>query len=223
MKFLTYRQFPEREQADNFAAVLKENDIPFTIVEDRDNLDAIYGDRQFQRMFLVKVRDIDFSRTEKVMLEKNQQSLNDVETDHYLFSFTDEELYDILAKRDEWNEFDFLLAQKILRDRGHEVNEAMITTLRTKRIEELAQPVRDHGAWIYIGYISAFFGGLLGILLGWHLNTFKKTLPDGRRVYAYTAKDRKHGSTILIMGIVMFVIWACLGFGYWQYDIIWVF
>lgn len=223
MKILTYRQFPEREQADNFAALLKENGIPFTIAEDRDNLDSIYGDRQFQRMFLVKVRDTDFGRVEKVLLEKNQESLEGVESDHYLFAFTDAELYDILAKRDEWNEFDFLLAQKILRDRGHDVNEEMISNMRTKRIEALAQPDKNHGPWIYIGYLSACFGGLLGILIGWHLKTFKKTLPNGQHVYAYTPKDRTHGSIIMTLGCVMFVIWAFYGYGYWLYDAIWLF
>jgi hypothetical protein len=223
MKFLTYRQFPEREQAENFAAILKENGIPFTITEDRDNLDSIYGDRQFQRMFLVKVRDTDFEKTDKALLEKNQHSLEDVEPDHYLFSFSDEELYEIIARRDEWNEFDFLLAQKILRDRGREVNESTVSTLRAKRIEELAKPDKNQGIWIYAGYFSACAGGLLGIFIGWHLRTFKKTLPDGTRVHVYTDKDRKHGSIILAVGITMTAIWSWFGYGFWLYDALWLF
>jgi hypothetical protein len=61
--------------------------------------------------------------------------------------------------------------------------------------------------WIIVGYITAFLGGVLGIFIGWHLLSFKKTLPDGQRVYEYDTNARKHGQKILIIGIV------CLTFG----------
>src|SRR6187431_3066642 len=47
---------------------------------------------------------------------------------------------------------------------------------------------------------------------GWHLRTFKKTLPNGQRIYVYTTEDRKHGLTMMILGIVMLVVWSFWGY-----------
>lgn len=42
-----------------------------------------------------------------------------VDKDYYLFSFTEIELEDLIQKKNEWSKFDFLLAKKILNDRGN--------------------------------------------------------------------------------------------------------
>ncbi len=45
----------------------------------------------------------------------------------------------------------------------------------------------------------------MGVFIGHHLNTAKKTLPNGERVYVYNAEDRSHGKWIYFIGIVMFL------------------
>jgi hypothetical protein len=85
--------------------------------------------------------------------------------------------------------------------------EFLFDELKKERLHELARPDENNTAWIYIGYICAFLGGLLGIFIGWHLSTFKKTLPDGQKVYGYTTKHRSHGNRILMLGIVMMIFW----------------
>lgn len=75
---------------------------------------------------------------------------------------------------------------------------------------ELAKPDQRNRGWIYAGYFFAFPGGLLGIFIGWHLSTFKKTLPNGEKVYGYNVKDRTHGNRILIIGLVMLVFWLAV-------------
>lgn len=47
---------------------------------------------------------------------------------------------------------------------------------------------------------------MLGIFIGWFLTTYKKTLPNGERVYEYNENDRKQGRRILFIGIVIFAI-----------------
>ncbi|MCW3109501.1 MAG: hypothetical protein JWQ09_4007 [Segetibacter sp.] len=68
-------------------------------------------------------------------------------------------------------------------------------------------PDTSHRYWIYVGYASAIFGGLFGIIIGWTLAYFKKTLPDGQRVYVYREEERKHGNRMLIISIVSFIFW----------------
>jgi hypothetical protein len=141
------------------------------------------------------------------LLQQDNQALEHVSPDHYLFQFTDQELYDVLGKPDEWNELDYKLSAKILKDRGKEVDEQTIKKLKQDRINALATPERGGDLWIAIGYVSALCGGFLGIFIGWHLSSFKKTLPDGRRVKAYTPSARQHGSIILFIGLVVLISW----------------
>ena len=124
-----------------------------------------------------------------------------------MLSFTDEELIDVIEKSDEWNRFDVQLAQKLLKERGNEITTEQINELKKQRIIELSKPEEGQNVYIIIGYVCALLGGLLGIFIGWHLLTYKKTLPNGNRIYAYSDNDRKQGNRILILSGIFIVIW----------------
>jgi hypothetical protein len=206
MELITYKRFNAESQVEHLTEVLKENEIDFEVEVDRDSLNTLYGANHLTKYFFVKIRREDFGKTDSLLLSLSERELASVDKDHYLFDFADQELFEILSKPDEWNEMDYLLSRKILRDRGKEVNDHTIELLRKQRLSELAKPEEGHKGWMYAGYIFALLGGLLGMFIGWHLSTFKKTLPNGQQVYGYSETDRKHGNRILITGFVMFLI-----------------
>lgn len=211
MELLTYRRFVDREQAEAFVKILAKHRIGFEMEEYPQNLNSVYtGTSPFDARFHVKLKGDDFERADAVLLQEANQTLTQMETDHYLYQFTDHELYEILSKPDEWNELDYKLAIKILMERGKEVDQQTIEKLKAARIERLARPEEGGNTWILIGYISALMGGALGVFIGWHLSTFKKTLPDGRRMRGYTPSARQHGTIILIIGIVMLLVTVLL-------------
>jgi len=113
---------------------------------------------------------------------------------------------EVVTKADEWSPFDVVLARKILADRGKEISDESIEKIHEKRIEEMRKPDPPQTQWITLGYILAFLGGVLGIFIGWHIYTFKKTLPDGERVYGYTEHDRKQGKIIMWLSGVIFAL-----------------
>ena len=123
-----------------------------------------------------------------------------------MFDFTNEELYDILLKSDEWNKFDYILAQKILKEREKPIDEDLIESLKKQRIEELARPEGNQKPWIIAGYLFALLGGFLGIIIGYFLWTSKKTLPNGQKVYSYSKKDRTQEKYIFFVAIIIFPI-----------------
>jgi hypothetical protein len=150
MIFLNYRQFTEKERADALAEVLKENNIAFEIVTDRPSLDSLYGDKLFKNEYFVKIGKEDFERADLLLLNLTKDQLVNVEKDHYLFEFTNEELYEITDRPAEWSEFDFLLAMKILSDRGLPVNHAKIIKSKQDRVETLSKKAewdRVYGKW----------------------------------------------------------------------------
>jgi len=136
----------------------------------------------------------------------------EVDESYYLFSFTEEELIEVLAKRDEWSELDFVLARRLLRERGYVFPREAIEQLRDQRVEELAKPQNERAAWVVFGYIFSAVGGLPGFIIGWALLMSRKTLPNGESVYSYSENNRKHGRWIMYAGALgaFFWIWQFL-------------
>jgi len=206
MEFLIFKKYNEKESAEALTNLLQTHGIAFELVQDRENLDVLYGTNPSEKFYYVKIKSDDFPKANALLLDIGNTELDNVDKTHYLFEFTNDELFDILSKPDEWNALDYQLAKKILNDRGREVNDEIIESLKEQRIAELAKPDESNRVWIFFGYLSALLGGLFGIIAGWHLFTYKKTLPDGQRVYEYSEKDRRHGRRIFYLGIIILYI-----------------
>ena len=206
MEFLIFKKYNEKESAEALTNLLQTHGIAFEIEQDRENLDVLYGTNPSEKFYYVKIRPDDFPKANSILLDIGNTDLGAVDKTHYLFEFTDDELFDILSKPDEWNALDYQLAKKILKDRGREVSDEIIASLKKQRIVELAKPDERNRVWIFIGYVSVLLGGLFAIIVGWHLFTYKKTLPDGQRVYEYSEKDRRHGRRIFYLGMIIFYI-----------------
>jgi hypothetical protein len=205
-KFVTYQKFSNKAEAMEIADLLKKNDIEFFVEDDSLDFDPSFANNETTKEYRIKLQQQDFRKADEVMFRITENQLKDVDKDYYLFEFSDEELFEILARSDEWSKFDYLLAKQILKDRGREVEPQVLEELREQRIEELARPEESQSGWIVAGYIFAFLGGFLGVIIGWHLMVHKKTLPDGERVYGYSQGDRAHGRWIVTIGVICMVI-----------------
>jgi hypothetical protein len=207
-QFLTYQKFSDKTLADELMETLTSNKIEFLFEDATPHFDHTFANNQTNNEYLVKLKSSDFEKADNILTALSSKDLNAVDQDHYLFDFTDEELRDILLKSDEWSKYDYLLAQKILQDRGHKIDTEKIKALKEKRIEELATPDKNQKLSIVAGYVFAMFGGLIAIFIGWHLFSHKKTLPNGGQVYSYSEQDRKQGRIILILGTLSAIIWT---------------
>jgi hypothetical protein len=215
MEYLVYKKFYEQEQAEALIDLLQKNSLDFQITEDRDSLDSLYGDNHFKKVYYVKLRAKSFEAANELLLKEISSVALEDDPDHYLHSFTDKELLEVLAKPDEWSPLDYQLSKKILAARGFEIGESNLELLRKQRLNELSRPEESQAEWILEAYLSVLLGGITGVLVGWHLQSYKKTLPDGRWVYGYKLADRKHGVRILLLGVVMMLIYASI----WIYNL----
>ncbi|WP_183561979.1 hypothetical protein [Mucilaginibacter sp. SP1R1] len=205
-ELITFKKFNDIALANALADLLEQHHIPYNIEESSLAFNPAFVNSELSKDYAVKIKGDDFTTVNKLLNDSETENINQVEKDYYLFDFADEELLDILAKADEWSAFDYQLARKILADRGIEVNDNILADLSKSRIEELKEPEPPQTSWVIIGYIFALGGGIIGLFVGWHLSTYKKTLPDGERVYGYNENDRKQGKWIFYLSIVVFAI-----------------
>jgi hypothetical protein len=202
--FAVFKKFSDPDQAKQLVQLFEGHGIVCEIVDNSPAIDITFSANHLQNEVQLKIKQSDFDKANLILEMDADKSLNNVDPAHYLFDFTNEELYDILLKPDEWNPFDYKLAQKILKERGQTISSDLLASLRKQRIDDLAKPERGQKPGIIIGYFLAIVGGVFGMFIGYHLWTFQKTLPNGEKVFAYSYEDRKHGRNIFITGIIIF-------------------
>ena len=130
--------------------------------------------------FSIYVHEGDFKKANVILEKQAEKIINNIDKDYYLFSFTNDELYDILFKKDEWSQIDFRLAKQILTDRGETINQQILDQLERNRMNEIVSEKQIASSMlIYIGFITAVLGGFIGIMISLSLtsNRFRpKTL-----------------------------------------------
>lgn len=201
--FITYQRFNFKEKALELGEILTEKNIPYILEDNSINFDLNFGSSSHNQDFRIKLLKQDFFKVDEILTQLYLNEIDNVDSDYYLFSFSDEELIEIISKRDEWGLFDYLLAQKILKQRGKEINIEVVNVLKNNRLKELAQPDDNAKSWLFAGYLFSFLGGLMGIAIGYHLKTYKKALPNGDLMYIFSERVRNHGRNIMIIGSVM--------------------
>lgn len=213
-EFLTLAKYREAELARPMAELLNRRGIPFELEDASAAVDVTFSSNPYFKEFHLKVPKTYYEKALKVWEADSEALLDHIDEDHYLYEFTDEELYEILAKEDEWSKEDFVLAKKILADRGKAVSKEELASLAAQRLEVLSKPATADPVWITLGFLLACLGGFAGILIGYNY-TFKKTLPNGARVYAYDEESRKKGTSMMYVGIGVMVFSLALSVWLW--------
>jgi len=203
----TYRKFIYKDDALELIKILEQNGIAYNLADNYSRLDSSFGGDINTKQFELKVYREDFEHVERLEEEFVKADLENVEEDYYLFDYSDEELTEIVTKKEEWNKFDYLLAQKILKERGKEINPVLLKIINKKRVEDLSVQEQSPTWLIIIGYVFAALGGFFGIFIGAYLMYYKKALPNGESMYGFTRQDRSHGQNILIISAAAFLFW----------------
>ncbi len=211
-EFTTFQKFNDQNSASQLGDFFKEKGLEYLLEDNSLSFDPSFANSGFGKEFCIKLKKSDFEKGNAFLNEKAEKEIVEIDNDYYLLSFTDKELFELIAAGDEWSPFDVSLAERLLKERGKEVTLEEIEKIKMNRIVELSKPEESQRTYIFIGYITAILGGFLGIFIGWHLLTFKKTLPNGNRIYAYSDNDRKQGNRILIIGGIFLVIWLLYRF-----------
>ena len=178
-QFSLFQKFINKNQAIDLVDFLKENNIEFQVIDNSIDNDMTFSGNTFNKEIEVKIKASDFEKANNLLIKEYEKTLDQFGEDHYLYDFTNDELFDILLKPDKWNIFDFLLAKKILKSRGHDINESLIISLKKQRLEDLSKPEPSQKSWIIAGYLFTILGGALGFVIGAFLWFSKKTLQNG--------------------------------------------
>jgi hypothetical protein len=213
-QFETFLSFNDEDLANFVGEKLKDNNIEFTVEKSKPILDSSFVDTSIDRNIHIKLKRQDFRKGHQALEDYYKTQLNNVDPEYFLLSFSDDELKDVISKPDEWGHFNYQLAQNLLKERGHNIEEGLLTKLKEDRIKDLAQPEKASSLLVFFGYCFIPFGLIIGFFIGRHLFYSKKSLPNGNQVFSYRETDRKHGNRIMIITGILFIIslvfWAIM-------------
>ena len=205
--FVTYRKFIFKDDALDLIEILKENNIDYVLDDNSSRLDSSFGNDDNTKQFVLKIEKENFERVEELEEKSISKSLDNIDKSYYLFESSDEDLIEIVLKKEEWNKFDYLLAQKILKERGKEINQDLIKAINKRRVEDLKTEEASPKWLIFIGYLFSILGGFIGIFIGLYLMNYKKTLPNGETIYGFGKEDRNSGKNVFICSLMGIIFW----------------
>ncbi|HEX2630898.1 MAG TPA: hypothetical protein VHM26_17905 [Chitinophagaceae bacterium] len=202
-----FKSFYNHQGAIDLKEFLHSKGIEAEIVLNKPVADKVLVGDGLEKDFFVKIDPDDFDQANKLIDAHIEGNLSQLDPDYYLFSFADEELFEIVQKSDEWNNQDVILAKKILRDRGYDLSEKQVSDMRSTRIKELSQSESENPKWMYLGYFATIVVPPIGLIFGLSLLQAKKLLPDGTKVLAYNQQTRMRAQRIVIVSLFLSALW----------------
>jgi hypothetical protein len=196
---LTFQKFNDPDLAQAIAERLAKAGIEYAIQNEHPHLDPLIIGNTPEPLIHLQIPSTDFVRAHALLEAYYEEQLQDIDPGYYLFSFTDEELLEILTRPDEWGHFDYVLARKLLIERGHDITPEFTERLKAHRLEELAN-FED-------AELSKPGQTLAMRTMTYAISDRKKVLPDGREVSAYSPAARKRGRFLLIIGVIAMVLY----------------
>ncbi|GAK89139.1 hypothetical protein JCM19297_3663 [Nonlabens ulvanivorans] len=164
-EYSIFRRFPTLELALEIKELLEKNNIEVILDDNVPPVDVTFSGSTLQHKIELRIAETNFEKADDILEQHSNAVLDEIDKDYYLFNFTDEELYDVLLKSDEWSSLDYTLAQKLLKERGKSIDKELLISLKKQRLEELAKPDDNQQSWIIAGYIFSILGGFLGLSL----------------------------------------------------------
>jgi hypothetical protein len=133
---------------------------------------------------------------------------------HFLYEYTNAELWDVMSKPDEWNFDAVVIAKYLLESRGVEVSTAQLDFMKEDRLLKIRNPKKGNDAWMIVLLLLSFLVYVPN-LAGWLLTTlicfgmayyFWKDVtidPNGEKFYTFDSKTRIKGKAILILAVIV--------------------
>ena len=204
-QFVEIKRFPFPELIEQISEIFDSNEIEYVIENTKPSFDPFFTYEIVE--YILKVNQ---SQKKKALeLLANSFSDNFTSEGHYMDSFTDEELIEVLSTTEVWDKADLQYAKNLIKQRKIVIDEEKIKKAQHKVISELKEPKKAKPVIIILGYLFAITGALIGLSIGIHLKYKRNEVVDWQeKIFYYDKKSRNHGNNIFIIcwGWAIFLI-----------------
>ena len=215
--FKSFRIFHDEASMHVFTDLLERNQILYSVENYSPAFDPSFAYNEFTNEYSVEIAPENFQKVFDLEQKAVEKEIENAPSDYYLFSYSTKELQEIVAARDEWNAYDYVLAKKILQEKSNSPIIENPEIQLENRISELKKVSDIQPIWLVIFYIVAFLGGFIAIFIGHYIRTAKKNLPNGETISRFTKRDVMHGNILFFAGIFFLIFWIIRGFYFFPF------
>lgn len=202
--FKTFMDLTDPETAMEYAAILDGHKIPYKLQDTSKDFDASMSFNKATKTFMLMLNPKDFEQANALLELKAAFDIDQINASHPFFSFSNDELSDVVMNYDEWNPTDVKLAKHLLAKDKIAISDAQINAFKKGKEAEMRKPEKSDRVTILIGYVFSLTGGIIGLAISLFLINSKKTLPSGEKIYTYCESDRKHALVMLSISCIVF-------------------
>jgi len=171
-RFIDYQSFPELEQASGLIAILDSNNIPYEIDDSAARFQLVVSTNSPLNQVIVKIREIDIEKANFLQGDKP-----DIQNeDHYLYTFSDKDIIDVVANPSDWSTDEYVIAQKIFKQRNLKASAEEIKAARKESMsEKISQAIEIEKFYksisVWFNIIGAFsIINTIVLALNWKVN-----------------------------------------------------
>jgi hypothetical protein len=198
--------FPNLSQADAVIALLNENSISYKLQDTSKDFDVTFSIDSSKNAFLIMLLETDFDKANQLIEDKIPIDTRTFDSTHPFYTFTIDELTEVVKNYDEWFPADVKLAKELLSNQYIEVAQETILQQQKQKLLQSQQPEKSSLLTLAMGYTFCIFGGIAGIGIALYLLFGKRKLANGEQVYVFSKNDRNHGLAMLILGLTGLLI-----------------
>ena len=192
--------------SEEIIRILESNKINFKIQDTAKDFDASFANNEAKQSILIMLDPKDFELATSVLEQNTVFDINEIDTQHPMFSFSTDELKDVVKNYDEWHPIDVKLAKYLLDKHNITVEQREIKEQQDTKLLKSYDKERSSFLTLLLGYTFCLLGGIAGIGIAIFLMKAKKKLPDGTSQYIYGDSDRSHGFFMLLLGGIVFIL-----------------
>lgn len=164
-KLIEYQRFPDYDTASELIDILEANEIPYQVDDSALRFDiAANSFNPIDKQVIIQIREDDFERANLLYTTESNQTEKNPTEDHYLYSFSDNDIIDVIANPDEWTDFEVKLAKEISKQRGLKPTAEIIKTIRKDKINEQIKVSTESKRKISMGYSWFLWIAILSIV-----------------------------------------------------------
>jgi len=131
---IVLQKFPTLESAESLITLLNQNNIPYQIDDTGKRFSLVYnptGDFIF-----VKIQKSDLEKAQSILSEIDEDDSVSIGEDHYLYTFSDSDIIDVIANQSEWSKEEIKLANEIALQRKLDLSAETLKNAKKKKLEE---------------------------------------------------------------------------------------
>jgi hypothetical protein len=173
-EFKEYLRFPEIEKATEYTSVLDKHNIPYFLDDSRKRakIISVAIDDPWSDQYILKLKESDIERAEKAFNDELDNEVKLINHEHYLYSFADNDIVDMIANQADWTKEEVKLATKIANERKLDLSAATLKSFKKMKEEAPKRrlTIQNTAGWFWtIGLFSIVNSIFLRKQINFHL------------------------------------------------------